>query len=114
MKDNIIKQKTFEFSLLIIDLYKQLVIEKEFIISKQLLKSGTSIGANVAESEAAQSKADFISKLSIAAKEARETKYWIDLLQHSELTKLELIKHEEKCVEIIKILTSIIKTSSNT
>jgi four helix bundle protein len=85
MKENIIKQKTFDFSLLIIELYKQLVIEKEFIISKQLLKASTSIGANVAESEAAKSKADFISKLSIAAKEARETKYWIGLLQQSEL-----------------------------
>jgi four helix bundle protein len=67
MKENLIQQKTFDFSLQIIALYKKLLEQKEFIFSKQLLKSGTSIGANVVEAESAQSKADFISKFSIAA-----------------------------------------------
>jgi len=74
-KENIIIDKTFNFSLSIISLFKKLQEDKEFIISKQLLKSGTSIGANVEEATAAQSKRDFINKMSIASKEARETKY---------------------------------------
>ena len=90
MKDNIIKAKSFKFSLEIIELYKALNEEKEYILSKQLLRSGTSIGANIVEAEAAQSKADFISKMSIASKEARETEYWLMLLQESGLTKLDL------------------------
>lgn len=111
MKENLIKNKTFYFSLSIIALYVKLKEEKEFVISKQLLRSATSIGANVVESEAAQSTADFISKLSIASKEARETKYWLMLLQKSELTKIEIEKYIEEIESIIRILTSIIKTT---
>lgn len=77
MKDNLIANKTFEFSLMIIKLYLELKKENEFIISKQLLRCGTSVGANVEEAIASQSRKDFISKLSIASKEARETKYWL-------------------------------------
>src|SRR3989339_106943 len=73
--DNIIQKKSFDFALKIIELYKELVIQKEFILSKQLLRSGTSIGANVEEALAGQSKKDFIAKMSLASKEARETKY---------------------------------------
>lgn len=80
MKENIIQQKSFEFALLIIELYKKLTNSKEFIISKQLLRSGTSIGANIEESIGAQSRNDFISKISISYKEARETEYWLKLL----------------------------------
>ncbi len=77
---NVIRDKSFEFSLKIIDLYKFLHYEKkEYVLSKQLLKSGTSIGANIEESQAAQSKKDFISKMSIASKEARETHYLIEI-----------------------------------
>ena len=90
MKDNNIEAKSFKFSLEIIELYKALNEEKEYILSKQLLRSGTSIGANIVEAEAAQSKADFISKMSIASKEARETEYWLMLLQESGLTKHDL------------------------
>ena len=89
MKDNLIANKTFDFALSIIELYMQLKKENEFIISKQIIRSGTSIGANVEEAIAAQSKKDFISKLSIASKEARETKYWLRLLHKSELTKIK-------------------------
>ena len=110
MKKNIILEKSFKFALKIVEEYKYLIhTKKEYVLSKQLLRSGTSIGANVQESTAAQSKADFINKLSIASKEARETKYWLLLLKESEyIPKSDLI---DSCEEIIKILTSIIKTS---
>jgi four helix bundle protein len=85
-----IKGKSFEFALKIIELYKTLVDSKEYVISKQLLRSGTSIGANVEEAGAAVSKKDFVSKMSIASKEARETKYWLRLLDQSQLVDLEL------------------------
>ncbi|MBT5492595.1 four helix bundle protein, partial [bacterium] len=81
MKDNIILGKSFDFAIRIVKLYKYLCDEKrEYILSKQLLRCGTSIGANINEGQAGQSKADFIAKMSIASKEARESKYWIDLL----------------------------------
>jgi len=76
MNKSVIKEKSYSFALNIIALYIQLKENKEYVISKQLLKSGTSIGANVEEAGAAQSKKDFLSKMSIASKEARETKYW--------------------------------------
>jgi four helix bundle protein len=110
MKENLIQKKSFDFALQIIGLYKKLQEEREYIISKQLLRSATSIGANVSESEAAQSRADFVHKLSISSKEARETRYWLLLLKHSELTKLEVDVFIEEIDSIIRILTSIIKT----
>jgi len=109
MSKSIIKNKSFEFSLKIISLYKKLLNENEFIISKQLLKSGTSIGANIEEALAGQSKKDFIAKMSISSKEARETKYWLRLLKESDLTSTNV--NELIIDEIIKILTSIVKTS---
>ena len=112
MKENVIKEKSFLFAIEIVSLYKILVERKEFVLSKQLLCSGTSIGANVRESEHAQSKADFIHKLSIALKEANETEYWIDLLfetKYLSQTEFDIIK--PKIVELLKLLTSIINTS---
>lgn len=111
MKDNIIAVKTFEFSLGIINLYTQLKKENEFIISKQLLRCGTSIGANVEEAIAAQSKKDFINKMAIASKEARETKYWLRLLDKSELTQIPVNNYLTDIEHIINIITKIIKTS---
>jgi four helix bundle protein len=111
MKDNLIANKTFDFSLMIVRLFIQLKKENEFIISKQLLRSGTSIGANVEEAIAAQSKKDFINKLSIANKEARETKYWLRLLDKSELTKIEINEYLIEIEHIINIITKIIKTA---
>lgn len=111
MKRNIIAEKTFDFALKIIDLYVKLIKENEYVLSKQLLKSGTSIGANVEESIAAQSTKDFINKLSISAKEARETRYWLRLLDKSKLTQINVNEHLSDVEEIIKILTKIIKTS---
>ena len=80
MKENIIQQKSYLFAIKIIELYKHLIgTKKEFVLSRQLLRSGTSIGANIEEALGGQSKKDFISKISIAYKEARETKYWLSL-----------------------------------
>jgi four helix bundle protein len=112
-KENIIQTKSFDFGLEIIALYRNLIKEKEFIISKQLLKSGTSIGANVEEATAAQSRKDFISKMSIASKEARETKYWLRLLDKSDLTDIDVSDWLATSIELVRILTSIVKTTQN-
>lgn len=111
MKDNLIANKTFDFALSSIDLYIRLKKESEFIISKQIMRSATSIGANVEEGIAAQSRKDFINKLSIANKEARKTKYWLRLLDKSELTKIKVDKYLIEIEHIINIITKIIKTS---
>lgn len=111
-KKNIIKDKSFAFAVRIVNLYKLLCERKEYVLSKQLLRSGTSIGALLRESEHAQSTADFINKLSIALKEANESEYWIMLLKETQYispTEYESIIHD--CQEIIKILISIIKTT---
>ena len=110
-KENIIIDKTFEFSLRIIDLYKYLTIEKkEYILSKQLLKSATSIWANVEEVTASQSRKDFLSKMSIASKEARETIYWLRLLIKSDYIIDDGIINNS--IEIRKIIISIVQTTS--
>ena len=115
MNENTIYKKSFEFAKKVVYLYKFLTNnQKEFVISKQLLRCGTSIGANVNEAISAQSKKDFISKMSIASKEARETKYWIELLiETGYLNKnnksIKTLKSNIE--EIIKILTAIVKTS---
>ena len=110
---NIIEEKSFAFAIRIVNLYKHLSeTKKEFVLSKQLLRSGTSIGANVAEAEQAQSTADFVSKMNIALKEASETKYWIRLLAStSYLTEAEAASILNDCVELEKILVSIVKSS---
>lgn len=90
MKNNPIKERSFKFALSIIKLYKKLQGQNEFIISKQLLRSGTSIGANIEEVTAAQSKKDFLHKMSIASKEARETSYWLRLLKDGDLIKISV------------------------
>lgn len=112
MKENIIVIKSFQFSLQILQLYKLLIKHNEYIISKQLLKSATSIGANVEEAGAASSRKDFISKMTIASKEAREARYWLRLLVEDQFLKnydfTELISEINR---IINILTKIVKTS---
>ncbi|MCM1329909.1 MAG: four helix bundle protein [Ruminococcus sp.] len=113
--DNIIAIKSKKFAIRIINMYKYLCSAKrEYVLSKQLLRSGTSIGANVRESEYAQSTADFISKLQIALKEANESVYWLELLSETEfITESQFISMSSDCVEIIKILTSIINSLKN-
>jgi four helix bundle protein len=115
MKDNILYSKSMAFAIRCVNLYKYLTNEKkEFVLSKQLLRSGTSIGANIRESRNAQSPADFISKMSIALKEADETQYWFELLFHTDyFTEEEYISINTDVDELISMLTSVIKTSKN-
>lgn len=110
-KPNVVLEKSFRFSLEIIGLYKKLSEQKEYVLSKQLLKSATSIGANVNEASAAQTKKDFISKMSIASKEARETLYWLLLLEKSQLVKLDFKPFISQSEELIRLLTAIVKTA---
>lgn len=113
MRENVIKTKSFEFAVKVVNLYKWLCDErKEYILSKQLLRSGTSIGALVREAEQAESKADFIHKLAIAQKESNETLYWIELLKESEFLNQEQFNSiYNPATEIMKLLTSIIKST---
>ena len=105
-----IRLRTFEFSVNVVELYKFLQYEKkEYVLGKQLLRSGTSIGANVEEATAAQSKKDFISKMSIALKEARGTNYWLRLLKRTGFIKEDNLINESS--EIMNILGAIIRTS---
>ena len=107
------QQKSYAFALSVITLYRDLLRQNEFVLSKQVLRSGTSIGANVEEALAGQSRADFLSKMSIASKEARETLYWLRLLRDSET--LPAAKVEPLLVEsqsLINLLTSIVKTTA--
>ena len=111
-EDNLIQIKSFDFALKIIQFYQECKSQNEFILSKQILRCGTSIGANVEEAIAAQSKKDFISKLSIANKEARETRYLLKLYYCSNLVNIEMKPYLDEIESIINILTRIIKTSS--
>lgn len=110
---NVLKNKSYEFALRVIKLCKYLVEnKKEYILSKQLLRSGIAVGALIREAEFAQSKKDFVSKMSIALKEANETNYWIDLLKDSNyLDKKEYESINDDVKELIKMLVSSIKTS---
>ena len=110
--ENKIVDMSFDFALEIISLYKILIEKKEFILSKQLLRSGTSIGANVEEAIAAQSRKDFIHKMSIASKESRETRYWLRLLDRSKLVETDYATALNNAEHILNILTKIVKTTS--
>lgn len=111
--DRTVEQKSFHFAMRIVGLYRYLTeTKKEFILSKQLMRSGTSIGANVAEAEQAQSRADFVAKLSIALKETAETNYWLRLLYATGyIQEAEFQSMYSSCVELGKMLTAIIKSS---
>ncbi|QNB47787.1 four helix bundle protein [Thermanaerosceptrum fracticalcis] len=115
MKKNAIEEKSFSFAVEIVNLYKFIYTDKkEFVLAKQLLRSGTSIGANVREALNAQSKKDFLSKMNIALKEASETKYWLELLVATEyISENQFLSIRNDCTEIEKILTQIVKTTKN-
>ncbi|MBN1790215.1 MAG: four helix bundle protein [Bacteroidales bacterium] len=115
MKDNIVVSKSFAFSVSIVRMYQSLIAEKrEFTLSKQLLRSGTSIGANIEEAVGGVSKKEFTVKMAIAYKEARETKYWLRLLYATDyLTNDQFTPILANCEELLKILYSIINTSRN-
>lgn len=104
---NIIADKSLDFALECIEVYQKLQAKKEYILSKQLLRSWTSIWANISEATAAQSKRDFFAKICIAYKEAHETHYWITLLKKSTMTEEDLTQLEEHCLDIIRMLAKI-------
>ena len=113
MKDNVLKDKSFKFAVRIVKLYKYLSEEKkEFVLSKQVLRSGTSVGAMAREAEHSESKADFIHKMAIAQKEINETIYWLELLNATEYLSLEMFNSlNNDAIELIKMITSSIKTA---
>lgn len=112
MKNYVIKNKSFDFALRIIKLFKYLKDKKEYVLSKQILRSGTSIGANIREALNAESKPDFIHRMAIAQKECDETLYWLELLFKSEfILKIEFDSVSHECIELLKIIKSIILTS---
>lgn len=114
-KDNVVLDKSFRFAVRIIRLYQHLKdTKKEFVLSKQMLRSGTSIGANVREGNNAESKADFINKMGVAQKESDETMYWLELLKETDyLTANEFDSIYQDANELLKLIRSIILTSKN-
>ena len=115
MRENIVLDKSFDFAVRVVKLYEYLKADKsEYVLSKQLVRSGTSIGANINEAQEGQSKKDFVAKMSIASKEARESKYWIRLLIKTEYLSIE-DQHTSSLLneidELVRLLTSIVKTS---
>ena len=115
MKDGAIQSKSFAFAVRIVNLYKFLTAEKkEYVLSKQVLRSGTAIGALVREAEQAESKPDFVHKMAIALKEANETAYWLELLHETKyLDQTAFASIHPDIVELLKLLTSIIKTAKD-
>lgn len=116
MRENAVADKSFAFAVRIVNLYRYLCeTKKEYVLSKQLLRSGTSIGANIAEAVQGQSKRDFIMKMNISLKEASETQYWLRLLEATDyLTKAENASILKDCTELIKLLTAIVKNGQLT
>jgi four helix bundle protein len=107
-----VRSQSFAFSLEVIRLYKQLGSYREYVVAKQLLRSGTSIGANIEEAAAAESRRDFLHKMNIALKEARETHYWLRLLNESDLTPdLDVTAQLNQANDLIRLLTAIVKTT---
>ena len=111
MKPSIVAEKSFAFSLKVSGLYKELINESEYVMSKQLLRSATSVGANVQEVLVGFSRKDFMYKMSIASKEDRETRYWLMLLDKSQYIKRDYDQYLKEIDELTKILTSIVKTT---
>lgn len=110
--ENIVLKKSFAFAVRIVELYQFLTEKKEFVLSKQILRSGTSIGANIEEADGGISKADFSAKISIAYKESKETHYWLRLLKETKLINQKLFDSLlGDCNELCKLLFSILKTS---
>ena len=113
MKENLIREKSFEFALKSIELYKLLIAQNEFVLSRQFMRSATSIGANIEEATAAYSKREFSAKMSIASKEARETLYWLKLLEAGNFTDYDCQLLKSDCERLVRILTAIVKTTQS-
>lgn len=113
-QESIVGTKSKSFAVRIVKLYQYLTENNEFVMSKQILRSGTSIGANITEARYAQSRADFISKMNIALKEAAETEYWLELLHSTNYTTdIQYQSMQADCSEIIKMLIAIVRTSKS-
>jgi four helix bundle protein len=113
--ESTVGRRAFAFAVDIVHLYKELKAQREFVLSKQVLRSGTSIGANIAEATAAESRRDFVHKMSLASKEAREVHYWLRLLDASNLAPAVDVSCELRSAdELVRMLTAIVKTTSNT
>ncbi|WP_235840760.1 four helix bundle protein [Clostridium tertium] len=114
LSKSVVLDKSFNFGLKIIKLYMKLRSKNEFTLSNQLVRSATSIGANITETQYAQSRKDFINKMSIALKEANETEYWLKLLSKSDIIEeIEYENYIKECLEIKMILISIVKSSKD-
>jgi four helix bundle protein len=111
MKENIIAKRSFDFALTSMELYKLLLAKNEFVLSKQFFRSSTSIGANVQEASAAYSRKDFAAKMSISSKEARETLYWLKLIEAGNFVEYDFQALKNESEQLIRILTSIVKTA---
>ena len=116
MRENVVRDKSYKFALRVVKAFKYLTQEhREFVLSKQVLRSGTSIGALVSEAEHAQSQADFINKMYVALKEANETEYWLRILKDSEyIDEKTFTSIYADCDELIRLLVSIVKTAKET
>ncbi|HEV7869329.1 MAG TPA: four helix bundle protein [Chthoniobacteraceae bacterium] len=113
MKDNVVQEKAYAFALAVVAICRRLQDQREYVLSRQLIKSGTSIGANIEEAQAGQSRADFLSKMSIALKEARETNFWLRVLRDCrEFPSLDFEPLAESSAELVRILTAIVKTTA--
>ena len=112
MAKSAVREKSFLFALEVIEVFKKLQAGHEYVLSKPLLRSGTSIGANIEEDLAGQSRKDFLAKMAVASKEARETRYWLALLQEFRLAKVELEPAIRDTDKLIRILTSIVKPTA--
>ena len=112
-RPNLVRERSLSFAVSIVRIYKQMIRQKEFVISKQLLRSGTSIGANIEEATAAESRRDFQHKVSIASKEARETLYWLRVIDRSDLVSGVDVDWEiDEADQLVRMLTTIVKTLS--
>lgn len=111
MKNSLVKEKAFRFSLDMLKLYKALLSHKDFVLSKQVIRCATSIGANINEALAGQSTRDFVAKMSISSKEARETLYWLELLKASQFIEYNYDPLIDQNKELVRMLTAIVKTT---
>lgn len=112
-KINPVREKSFAFALEVVRLCQELKHKHEYVLSNQLLRAGTSIGANVEEALAGQSRRDFVSKMAIASKEARETRYWLNILMHSNLLEADLTPYLASVDELVRLLTAIVKSTKD-
>ncbi len=113
MQENLIRDKSYQFALMSIGLYKALIAKNEYVLSKQFFRSATSIGANVEEAQAGYSQKEFAAKMGIAAKEAREAHYWPKLIEAGNFIEYDYDDIKAECERLIRILTSIVKTTQS-